>query len=355
MANIKLPIFYGMTEEQIRSYIVKYISSFIGIKEGSKAHHKIIDKYNSHKPLARGYKLKYTDPWCAGFVSYVAISLGITSIIPTEVGCGPMIELLKKKDSWQEKDSYIPKPGDIIFFNWKDTGKGDNTNAPDHVGYVKSCDGGIITTIEGNYKDSVTIRKLEVNGKYIRGFGVPKFESLVWGFCDVARDAWYADGVLWAEDKNIVEGISDRLFSPNTDCTRAQIITMLYRLDGEKEPAIKEPFTDVNNSSYYSRAVRWAYDNKIVNGISATLFGPDLDCTRAQIVTILWRYVKKPEVDLDNLPFEDISSGSYYEQAVEWAYSEGITLGVSPTEFSPEKSCTRAEAVTMMKRLYEVL
>jgi peptidoglycan hydrolase-like protein with peptidoglycan-binding domain len=159
----------------LASDVVKQAQAWLGRKESDKSHREIIDAYNAHKPLARGYKVSYTDAWCATFVSAVAIKCGATDIIPTECGCGPQIELFKKLGEWVEDDSYTPSPGDIIFYDWDDSGAGDNSGVSDHVGIVEAVKGTDITVIEGNYSDSVKRRYLSVNGRYIRGYGVPKY------------------------------------------------------------------------------------------------------------------------------------------------------------------------------------
>lgn len=157
--------------------IVKQAQAWIGRKESNGTHKAIIDIYNAHKPLARGYKVKYTDEWCATFVSAVAIKLGYTDIIPTECSCQKMIELFKKKGAWIENENRTPSAGDIIFYDWQDSGKGDNKGNSDHVGIVEKVSGGNITIIEGNYSSAVKRRTLKVNGKYIRGYGVPKYNK----------------------------------------------------------------------------------------------------------------------------------------------------------------------------------
>ena len=119
--------------------------------------------------------MKYTDAWCATFVSAVSIKCGLTDILPTECSCGEMIALFKKLGEWIENDAHVPKPGDIIFYDWQDSGSGDNTGWPDHVGIVEAVSGSTITVIEGNKSDAVGRRTLQVGGKYIRGYGVPKY------------------------------------------------------------------------------------------------------------------------------------------------------------------------------------
>lgn len=166
-----------MTEQELRQKVVGIAQGWLGCKESNGSHKKIIDTYNAHKPLARGYAVKYTDAWCSTFASAVAITAGLTDIIPTECGCGKHIELFQKLGSWQENDAYVPSPGDYIFYDWQDNGAGDNTGAADHVGIVEKVVGQTITVIEGNYSDSVKRRTLAVNGRYIRGYGVPNYAS----------------------------------------------------------------------------------------------------------------------------------------------------------------------------------
>lgn len=166
-----------MTEAQLRQKVVSVMQGWIGCKESNGSHRKIIDIYNNHKPLARGYTVKYTDAWCATCVSAAAIQLELTGIIPTECGCTNMIELFRKIGAWQENDGYVPEPGDYIFYDWQDNGGGDNKGNPEHVGMVEKVAGSTITVIEGNKNDAVERRNLQVNGRYIRGYGVPKYSS----------------------------------------------------------------------------------------------------------------------------------------------------------------------------------
>lgn len=193
------------------SKVVEQAKAWLGAKEGEGSHKAIIDVYNAHKPLARGYKVTYKDYWCATFVSAVAIKLGYTDIIPTECSCTKMIELFKKLGSWVEDDSRKPNPGDIIFYDWEDDGKGDNKGAPNHVGIVEKVENGFITVIEGNYDgtdadriDGVERRAIAVNGKFIRGYGVPKYDAEpkpVEKKPDVIYQV-YAGGKWWGEIKN---------------------------------------------------------------------------------------------------------------------------------------------------------
>lgn len=160
-----------------RATVVAQAKSWIGKKESDGSHKEIIDVYNSHTPLARGYTVQYTDAWCAVFVSACAIKSNATDIIPTECSCDKMITLFKNLGCWQETDSYTPSVGDIIFYDWQDTTgtTSDNTGSADHVGIVESVSGTQITVIEGNKSDAVARRTVTVNQKYIRGYGLPNY------------------------------------------------------------------------------------------------------------------------------------------------------------------------------------
>lgn len=155
--------------------IVNLAKAWIGKNEADKSHRAIINIYNSHKPWARGYKVSYTDSWCAAFISALAIQCNATDIIPTECGCGEMIALCQRLGIWIEDDGYVPKEGDIIFYDWQDDGKGDNKGWSDHVGLVEKVNGTTITVIEGNVNDAVGRRTITVNSRYIRGYAVPKY------------------------------------------------------------------------------------------------------------------------------------------------------------------------------------
>ena len=176
--------------------IIDLAKSWIGRKESNGTHKMIIDVYNAHKPLARGYKVKYTDSWCATFISALAIKLGYTDIIPTECGCQQMIDLFKKLGCWVENENRVPNVGDILFYDWQDNGVGDNKGWSDHVGIVESVSNGKITIIEGNFSNMVKRRVLDVNGKYIRGYGVPKYDK------EVVKDLLEVDGE-WGRDTTL--------------------------------------------------------------------------------------------------------------------------------------------------------
>lgn len=169
-------------------------------------------------------------------------------------------------------------------------------------------------------------------------------------FGDVSPDAYYAEAVGWAVQNAITSGTSDKTFSPNASCTRAQAVTFLWRAAGSPEPASTEnPFTDVNADDYYYKAVLWAVENGVTSGTSATTFSPNAKCTRAQIVTFLWRAAGSPQVG-STASFGDVSTDAYYSDAVEWAVDGGVTSGTSATTFSPNASCARGQIVTFLYR-----
>lgn len=158
-----------------RQNFVNTAISYLGVVEGSEKHKYIIDTYNKISPLPQGYKVKYTDSWCAIFVSAIAKLCGLLNIIPTECSCPRQIALWQKLGRWQEDDSYTPMMGDIIYYDFDDIG--DNKGISDHVGIVVSVLGNNIKVIEGNKNNSVSYRTIAVNAKYIRGFGCPSFAS----------------------------------------------------------------------------------------------------------------------------------------------------------------------------------
>ena len=178
------------------SKVVGQAQSWLGKKESDGSHKEIIDVYNSHKPLARGYAVKYTDAWCSTFVSAVAVKLSYTDIIPTECGCEKHIQLFKNIGVWEENENRVPNAGDIIFYDWEDNGAGDNKGNSDHVGIVEKVEGDIITVIEGNINNAVGRRTLKVNGKYIRGYGVPKYDKEVIPQATESKTYTYKDFVM---------------------------------------------------------------------------------------------------------------------------------------------------------------
>ena len=169
-------------------------------------------------------------------------------------------------------------------------------------------------------------------------------------FVDVATGSYYEDAVDWAVENGITKGTDDSHFSPDGICTRAQAVTFLWRTAGSPKPETRAmPFTDIPVGSYYYDAVLWAVESGITKGTSDTTFSPNMTCTRAQIVAFLWRSEKSPAAGTTN-PFADVKSTAYYADAVLWAVKENITKGTTSTTFSPNADCTRAQIVTFLWR-----
>lgn len=164
-----------MTETELRQSVVDVMRGWLGWTEANGKFRRIIDLYNTQNPLPRRYPVKYSDEWCAATVTAAGMAAGLQDIIYGECGCGKMIALYEARGLWVEDDAYIPSPGDIIMYDWDDSGLGDNRGNPDHVGVVEQVVGGTITIIEGNKGGAVARRKLAVNGRYIRGYCTPDY------------------------------------------------------------------------------------------------------------------------------------------------------------------------------------
>lgn len=164
-----------MTEAEVRSLVVERAQSWLGYSEADGRHKYIIDIYNSYSPLPHGYAMSYTDPWCAAFVSAVAISCGMDDVLPVECSCPRQIGLFQALGRWVEDDGHAPQPGDVIYYGWTDSGNGDFRGMADHVGIVETVKGGSMTVIEGNLSNAVMRRALDIGGKYIRGYGIPDY------------------------------------------------------------------------------------------------------------------------------------------------------------------------------------
>lgn len=170
-------------------------------------------------------------------------------------------------------------------------------------------------------------------------------------FVDVKQGDYYYDAVQWAVGKKITSGTSATTFTPDGICTRAQTVTFLWRSQGSPKAAGAEnPFTDVSKDAYYYDAVLWAVEQGITNGTSAITFSPDATVTRGQTAAFLWRVAKQPQVDQTANPFADVTQDAYYYNAVLWAVAKEITNGTSSTTFSPDQGCTRAQIVTFLWR-----
>ena len=179
-----------MTELELRNKVVDVIRGWLGWSEANGKFRSIIDLYNTQRPLPRGYAVQYDDEWCATCVTAAGIQAGLHDIILGECGCGKMIELYRAAGRWEENDAYRPEPGDIIMYDWQDTGKGDNTGGADHVGIVEKVVGNTITIIEGNKGEAVARRTLAVNGRDIRGYCLPDYASKAEEDSEVSYEQW---------------------------------------------------------------------------------------------------------------------------------------------------------------------
>ena len=170
-------------------------------------------------------------------------------------------------------------------------------------------------------------------------------------FGDIDSTDYFYAPVLWAYYKEIAMGVSDTAFAPDAPCTRAQVVTFLWRAFGSPKPTeMEHPFTDLNPNMYYYSAVLWAVEQGITTGTSSTTFSPDETCTRGQVATFLWRACGKPAQESDNNPFSDVSVEDYYYEPILWAVEQGITNGTGKDRFSPEDSCSRGQIVTFLYR-----
>lgn len=225
----KLNIFIGMSEQAIRQRVVEEVQKYLGVVEGTIEHKKIVDIYNSQRKLPRGYRLQYNDAWCAAFMTFIGIVLGISDVILPECGCPDMIELYKAIGRWEERDDYVPQPGDLVMYNWN--GKsGENTGSPNHVGMVVSVKGKTITVIEGNFDNRVKLRSICVEYIKTRGFCLPDYASLVQHYTDVPEDIWYAKEIAKATELGIVNGVGNGEFDPERPVTRAECAAIAVRL-----------------------------------------------------------------------------------------------------------------------------
>ena len=198
---------------------------------------------------------------------------------------------------------------------------------------------------DGKYTFTMPAGKVEVKATFMEDNSVLNF------FYDVPNGAYFYEAVKWAVKNGITTGVGNDLFAPEQPCTRAQIVTFLWRAAGSPEPKTASSFTDVPVSTYYAKAVAWAVENRITNGMTETTFAPNATCTRGQSVTFLHRVLKGTASGSTN--FTDVKSDAFYADAVNWAVASDVTNGTSNTTFSPNADCTRAEIVTFLYRAYQ--
>ena len=211
---------------------------------------------------------------------------------------------------------------------------------------VKDANGNILPLKDlgsGKYSFVMPDGKVSIEASFVKAAAT--------SFVDVPTNAYFAGAVEWAVDKGVTNGLSDTMFGPYESCTRAQIVTFLWRAAGSPEPKAMSSFTDVPASAYYAKAVAWAVENGITNGMTETTFAPDATCTRGQSVTFLYRALKGTANG--SVSFTDVASDAFYADAVNWAVANNVTNGTSATTFSPNADCTRAEIVTFLYRAYQ--
>ena len=211
---------------------------------------------------------------------------------------------------------------------------------------VKDASGNLLPLADlgnGKFGFVMPASKVSVEANFVKS-------AVSTGFADVPANAFFADAVKWAVDKGVTNGLTDTMFGPYEPCTRGQIITFLWRAAGSPEPKTAVSFTDVPAGSYYAKAVAWAIENGITNGMTETTFAPDATCTRGQGVTFLYRALKGSAGATSS--FVDVPTNAFYADAVGWAVSGKVTDGTSNTTFSPDDNCTRGQIVTFLFRAY---
>jgi len=179
----------------------------------------------------------------------------------------------------------------------------------------------------------------------------PLNKPLVNPFTDVTESDWFFEPVLWAVQEGVTGGKTETTFAPNEGCTRAQVVTFLWAANGKPEPTSENPFTDVANDAWYLKPVLWAVEQGITTGVTATEFGPDQTCTRAQIATFLWAANGKPAVS-GKSEFSDVADTDWYAAPIIWAKENDVTGGIGNGKFGPNDTCTRAQVVTFLKKVY---
>ena len=299
------------------------IDAYTGMTEGYTFTLKSLTFAASEAGHLHEYRAAVTPPTCTdeGFTTYTC-------------ACG---------------DSYVGDEVPALGHDYRTAVTAPTCTEPGFTAYTcarcgDSCTGDETEALGHDYKDGVCTRCGAADPDYA--------PPAPFRFDDVKDPAqYYFEPVYWAVDKGVTTGTSPTAFSPGAGCTRAQVVTFLWRAAGKPEPAKTDnPFSDVKPDAYYSKAVLWAVEQGITTGTSATAFRPDATCTRGQIVTFLWRFSGKPAPKTAVNPFADVQEGQYYCDAVLWAVEQGITKGTGDTRFSPDSTCTRAQIVTFLCR-----
>ena len=267
---------------------------------------------------AKWNAIVYSDPTYA--VSAPTAENGSVTVSPKNASAGSTVTITVKPDS-----GYVLETISVTDKNGNDLKLTDKSN--------------------GKYTFTMPASKVEIKVTFMEDNSVLNF------FYDVPNDAYYYEAVKWAAENGITGGVGNSLFAPNQPCTRAQIVTFLWRAAGSPEPKNMSNFSDVPADSYYAKAVAWAVENGITTGTGDGKFSPDATCTRAQSVTFLFRASK---ASANGAPaFSDVAATAYYAEAVKWATDNGITNGIGDNLFGSDNDCTRAQIVTFLYRMYQ--
>ena len=267
---------------------------------------------------AKWNSIVYSDPTYA--VSAPTAENGKIAVSPKNASAGSTVTITVKPDS-----GYVLETISVTDKNGNDLKLTDKGN--------------------GKYTFTMPTSKVEIKATFMEDNSVLNF------FYDVPNDAYYYEAVKWAAENGITGGVGNSLFAPNQPCTRAQIVTFLWRAAGSPEPKNMSNFSDVPADSYYAKAVAWAVENGITTGTGDGKFSPDATCTRAQSVTFLFRASK---ASANGAPaFSDVAATAYYAEAVKWATDNGITNGIGDNLFGSDNDCTRAQIVTFLYRMYQ--
>lgn len=352
--------------------IVKVALTQVGYKETGDNH----TKYNAWYAYGKDVPFE----WCGIFISWCAAQAEIpsTTIKYTGLAGGYHVSNMQQNSYGCPAYSFqstIPQPGDIAYITASGTGSST------HVGLVYDVDALYIYTVEGNASNAVALRKYSRFSGFM-SFGdsnVPDAAKILFyarpnyqgtdkdttgsdpgnsetvedpidGFVDVSKTAFYAEPVVWALENGITNGIGDNRFGPELVCTRGQVVTFLWRAAGEPESILNyNPFTDVDPEDYFYDAVCWAVENGITMGVGDDRYAPDMVCTRGQVATFLWRANGSP-VPQNAAGFTDVAEDAFYGEAVAWASEQEITLGIGDNRFGPDLQCRRGQIVTFLFR-----
>ena len=311
-----------------------------------------IDKIVNHPELEHHYVATVTPPTCTepGYTTYVCSGCGDTYVADNVAALGHKPGAMVIENEKEPTCTASGSHDEVVYCTVCQKELSRVTNMAAALGHL--WDAGTVTTEPTEEREGVRTYTCTRCGE-TKTETIPKLEpsQIENPFADVKEGTYYYNAVLWAVQNNITSGTSATTFSPNDGCTRAQVVTFLWRAAGSPEPkTTSNPFADVPSGKWYSKAVLWAAEESITAGTSATTFSPDATCTRGQIVTFLWRYEDQPNASTTDNPFADVKAGAYYEKAVLWAAETGVTAGTSATTFSPDATCTRAQVVTFLYR-----